>query len=55
MIHNSLDGIPVIVIGIPVRYIHSHYGIASYYDFEASVNLAVAVIESMNQEIIGSF
>ena len=55
MIHNSLDGIPVIVIGIPVRYIHSHYGIASYYDCEASVNLAVAVIESMNQEIIGSF
>lgn len=55
MIHNSLDGIPVIVIGIPVRYIHSHYGIASHFDFEAAVQLAVAVIKSMNQAVIESF
>ncbi len=55
MIHNSLDGIPVIVIGVPVRYIHSHYGIASYYDFEATVRLAEAVIKSMNQKTIAGF
>ena len=26
IINTSLDGIPVIVVGVPVRYIHSHYG-----------------------------
>ncbi len=55
MINTSLDGIPVIVAGVPVRYIHSHYGITSYYDFEATVELAVAVIRSMTEEIIKSF
>lgn len=48
-------GVPVIVIGIPVRYIHSHYGIASYSDFEAAVDLAVAVVEHMTQEKLESF
>ena len=47
--------IPVIVIGVPVRYIHSHYGITSYFDFEASVQLAVEVIRSLNQRIIDGF
>lgn len=55
MIHNSLDGIPVIVIGIPVRYIHSHYGIASGFDFEAAVSLATEVVKSMNEAVIRSF
>jgi len=55
VINTSLDGIPVIVIGVPVRYIHSHYGITSYYDFEASVQLAVEVVRSMTPEIISGF
>lgn len=55
MVNTALDGIPVIVVGVPVRYIHSHYGITSYYDFEATVKLAVAVVKSMNDEIIKSF
>ena len=55
VINTSLDGIPVIVIGVPVRYIHSHYGITSYYDFEASVQLAVEVVRSMTPEVIESF
>ena len=55
VINTSLDGIPVIVIGVPVRYIHSHYGITSYYDFEASVQLAVEVVKAMNAGRIDSF
>ena len=55
IIHNSLDGVPVIVAGVPVRYIHSHYGITSYYDFEATVQLAVALVKSMSEEVIRSF
>lgn len=49
------EGIPVIVIGIPVRYIHSHYGIASYGDFEAAVELAVAVVKGMTPEKLQRF
>lgn len=48
-------GIPVIVIGIPVRYIHSHYGFASYADFEAAVELAVAVVKEMTPAKLQSF
>ncbi|MFR8165985.1 MAG: hypothetical protein ACLU8D_08380 [Enterocloster sp.] len=55
MVHTSLDGIPSIVIGVPVRYIHSVHGIASYYDFEATVKLAVEIVKSMNGDIIKSF
>lgn len=55
IINTALDGIPVIVVGVPVRYIHSHYGITSYYDFEATVQLAVEVVRSMTEEMIHSF
>ena len=55
IINTALDGTPVIVVGVPVRYIHSHYGITSYYDFEATVQLATEVVRSMTEEIIHSF
>lgn len=55
IINTALDGIPSIVVGVPVRYIHSHYGITSYYDFEATVQLAVEIVKGMSQEIIKSF
>lgn len=55
IINTALDGIPVIVVGVPVRYIHSHYGITSYYDFEATVQLATEVVRSMTEDIIQSF
>ncbi len=54
-IHLSNQGVPCIVIGFPVRYIHSHYGIASLADFEHGVQLAVEIIRRMNPEIIASF
>lgn len=54
-IHLSNSSVPVIVIGLPVRYIHSYYGIASFSDYENAVNLAVAVIKSLNRGIISKF
>lgn len=54
-IHLSNNGVPVIVIGIPVRYIHTPYGIASYKDVEASVELAKVIIKRLNKSIIESF
>lgn len=55
IVQTSLDGIPAIVIGVPVRYIHTVHGITSCYDFEATVRLAVEIVKSMNDEIIKSF
>lgn len=54
-IHLSGAGVPVIVIGLPVRYIHTHYGIASFADFEAAVSLAAAVIRRLDETTIMSF
>ena len=54
-IHLSSKGVPVIVIGIPVRYIHSHYGIAAYSDFDNSVKLACELLKRFNRDIIYSF
>ncbi len=55
VINTAYDGIPVIVAGVPVRYIHSHHGITSYEDFEATVQLAVEVVKAMSEEVIRSF
>ena len=54
-IHLARKAVPVIVIGMPVRYIHTHYGIASYSDFENSVKLACAIIRGLNKEVIARF
>lgn len=53
--HLSNDGVPTIVIGCPVRYAHSHNSIASITDYQNAVALAVAVVKSLNQDIINKF
>ena len=54
-IHTSNGGVPVIVIGVPVRYIHSHHGFAALEDYQNSVKLAVEIIKRLNDEKIKSF
>ena len=54
MIQSSLLGAPAVVAGIPVRYIHSMNCISSYYDFEATVSMVVALLESVTPEVIAS-
>lgn len=48
-------GIPTIVIGVPVRYIHSHHGLCCYADFEAAADLAEALIETLSEKDIQGF
>jgi putative aminopeptidase FrvX len=55
IIHLTGRAVPVIVIGIPVRYIHTHYGIASYGDFEHSVKLACEIIRALDGRVIRGF
>ncbi|MDR2758047.1 MAG: M42 family metallopeptidase [Spirochaetaceae bacterium] len=54
-IHLSGQAVPVIVIGIPVRYIHTHYGISAFADFAYSVQLACVIIRALNKNLIEGF
>ena len=54
-IHLSNGGVPVIVIGVPVRYAHTHYGISAYADFDSAVQLACQLLRRMDAELIASF
>ena len=54
-IHLSEHGIPTIVIGIPVRYAHTHYGISSYEDYTNGARLACEVLKCLNKETIANF
>lgn len=55
MYHTALGATPCIVMGIPVRYIHSHHGFVKYEDFENAVKLAVAIIENITADFIAEF
>lgn len=54
-IHLTAAGVPVIVIGIPVRYAHTHYGISSWYDYENAVRLAQTVLQEITSDLISDF
>lgn len=53
-IQTTLAGAPAIVCGVPVRYAHSANCIASGFDFEASVQMVMALLESITPEVIAS-
>ena len=54
-IHLAGKAVPVIVIGIPVRYAHTHYGISAYADFENAVKLACEILKRLDEEQIMRF
>lgn len=54
-IHLSNQGVPVVVIGIPARYIHTHYGFASHEDMVNAARLTAALLENLDADIIRSF
>lgn len=49
--HLANKGIPSIVVGIPVRYAHTHYGYVAYEDFVSAKELVLAMLNDLNQEI----
>jgi len=51
-IHLAEKAVPCIVMGIPVRYAHTHYCLSALSDFEHSVQLAVELVKKLNQEVI---
>lgn len=54
-IHLSNEGVPTIVIGLPIRYIHTHVGIAAYQDYQHAVQLAAAILRALDRDTILSF
>ena len=52
---NTHFGVPSIVVGIPVRYIHSSNCFLMKKDYEAAVDLAVTLIERLNAESVRTF
>ena len=54
-IHLSHRGIPTIVIGVPVRYAHTHWGISSLEDVQNAVKLGVEIIKALDEATIAGF
>ena len=52
---NVAPGAPVVVAGVPVRYIHSSNCITAYEDFESSVQLTVEVLKALNADVVAGF
>lgn len=54
-IHLTHRGIPTIVIGVPVRYAHTHWGISSLEDVQNAVKLGVEIIKALDAPTIAGF
>lgn len=46
------QAVPVLVLGIPSRYVHSHYNFCAKEDIESSVRMASEVIRNLNEKTI---
>ena len=49
------NGVPVVVAGVPVRYIHSMAGITAYEDFENTAKLVSILAAELTPEILAGF
>ncbi len=50
----SNEGIPTIVVGIPVRYAHTHYGFVAYVDYLNAKELVLQLLNSLDINIYNS-
>ena len=46
------QAVPVLVLGVPSRYVHSHYNFCAKDDIESAVRMASEVIRSLDEEKI---
>ncbi len=53
LIQTSLYGVPSIVMGVPVRYAHSHNGCISLNDYNDLVELLKTIISEFDEKILG--
>lgn len=55
VLHLAQLGVPTIVLACPVRYAHSHNGIAHLQDYRHMVQLTAALVQTLTQELIAAF
>ncbi|MGL5624217.1 M42 family metallopeptidase, partial [Cetobacterium sp.] len=53
--HIAGKSIPTVVIGIPTRYIHTHYTYASVKDYKNAISLGKKILEELTENIIKKF
>jgi len=53
-IQTALTGAPSIVCGIPVRYAHATNCISAEFDYEAGVQMVIALLENITDDLIRS-
>ena len=49
-IHTEGKAVPVLVLGVPSRYVHTHYNYSALEDITATVSLAVEVIKFLTED-----
>ncbi len=54
-IQTTLTGAPSVVAGIPVRYAHTTNCISSGADFETTVEMVIALLENLTEDVIKGF
>lgn len=54
-IHLSNEGVPTVVISVPVRYIHTANCWTSLKDLEGAIKLATALVKHLDQEVVDSW
>ena len=55
LIQTAWVGAPAIVEGIPVRYAHATNCISACSDYEAGVEMLIALLENITEDVIRSF
>ena len=43
---------PALVLGIPVRYAHTHYGYSAAADVDAAIALACAILRALTPDVL---
>lgn len=43
-------GVPILVLGLPARYVHSHYNFCYVSDIEETIKLAINIIKNLSNE-----
>ncbi len=53
-IHVAHGGVPSVVIGVPIRYAHSHHGLMSLQDFDNAVALVIDLVSHLDSRTLKS-
>ena len=51
----SNQGVPTIVLGVPVRYAHTHYGISSLLDYQRTIKWSTSLLSELSSQDIKGF